>query len=61
VSGYKVVRHGGSLRGFRAEFARFIDERLTIIILMNANDIDYASVVRGVAAQYLPTTTANSK
>jgi D-alanyl-D-alanine carboxypeptidase len=61
VSGDKVVRHGGSVRGFRAEFARFTDERLTIIILMNANDIDYASVVRGVAAQYLPAPPANSK
>jgi D-alanyl-D-alanine carboxypeptidase len=58
---YKKVRHGGSLRGFRSEFARIVDERLTIIILMNDADVDWASIVRGVAAQYLPAPPANSK
>ena len=58
---YKIVGHGGALRGFRSEFTRIVDERLTIIILMNAEDVDYASFVRGVARQYLPATPANSK
>jgi hypothetical protein len=54
LRGEKVVRHGGSLQGFRAEFARFVDHNLTIIILMNSDDVDWRQLVTGVAARYLP-------
>ncbi|MGD9720635.1 MAG: serine hydrolase domain-containing protein [Pirellulales bacterium] len=33
--GKRAVRHGGSLGGFRAEFIRFLDEKLSVIILTN--------------------------
>lgn len=52
VKGRRVVRHGGSVLGFRAEFARFVDDRLTIILLMNLHDVDWQALVRGVAAAY---------
>jgi hypothetical protein len=39
--------------GFRAGFARFVDDRLTIVVLMNLDDVDLDSIVRGVAAFYL--------
>jgi hypothetical protein len=58
---YKKVRHGGQVRGFRSEFARIIDERVTIIILMNGDDLDWATIARGVAGQYLPAPSTNSK
>ena len=51
---HKQVHHGGSMPGFRAQFARFVDERLTIIVLMNAEDVDRDSIVRGIAELYLP-------
>jgi CubicO group peptidase (beta-lactamase class C family) len=54
VKGRRVVRHGGSVVGFRAEFARFIDERMTIILLMNLHDVDWQAIVRGVASLNLP-------
>jgi D-alanyl-D-alanine carboxypeptidase len=53
VKGRRVVRHGGSVIGFRSEFARFVDDHLTIIVLMNLHDVDWQTIVRGVAAQYL--------
>jgi D-alanyl-D-alanine carboxypeptidase len=53
VKGRRVVRHGGSVIGFRSEFARFVDDRLTIILLMNLHDVDWQTIVRGVAAAYL--------
>jgi hypothetical protein len=43
--------------GFRAEFARFVDDRLTIIFLMNLDDVDRESILQGVAALYLPVAT----
>jgi hypothetical protein len=42
------------MSGFRAEFARFVDDRLTIIILMNLDDVDKDSILYGVAGFYLP-------
>ena len=58
VKGRRVVRHGGSVIGFRSEFARFVDDRLTIILLMNMHDVDWQTIVRGVAALYLSPATA---
>jgi D-alanyl-D-alanine carboxypeptidase len=52
--GRKLVHHGGGMSGFRAEFARFVDDRLTIIILMNLDDVDKDSILYGVAGFYLP-------
>ena len=54
--GHKLVHHGGGMTGFRAEFARFVDDRLTIIILMNLDDVDKDSILYGVAGFYLPVT-----
>jgi len=39
--------------GFRAGFARFVEDRLTVIVLMNLDDVDIDSILNGVAALYL--------
>jgi CubicO group peptidase (beta-lactamase class C family) len=54
MSGRPQVRHGGSLAGFRSGFTRFVDDHVTIVILMNADDVDWQTIVRGVAGFYLP-------
>jgi len=54
LRGHRLVHHGGGMTGFRAEFARFVDDRLTIILLMNLDDVDKDSIVQGVAVFYLP-------
>jgi hypothetical protein len=54
VGGHKVVRHGGSLPGFRAELARFVDDKLTIIVLTNGNNAAPYSIALGVAELHLP-------
>jgi CubicO group peptidase (beta-lactamase class C family) len=59
VKGRRVARHGGSVVGFRAEFARFVDDRTTIILLMNLHDVDWQAIVRGVAALNLPSAVAS--
>jgi molybdate transport system substrate-binding protein len=45
-----AVANGGSY----AKFARFVDDRLTIIVLMNLDDADVDSIVSGIAEFYLP-------
>ncbi len=55
--GHRLISHGGQTAGFSAVFSRFTDDRLTIIMLCNADSFGpggAARLVRGVAAQYLP-------
>jgi len=47
------VHHGGGLPGFTAEFMKYVDDRLTVILLINGNDVDPPSIASGVAALYL--------
>jgi CubicO group peptidase (beta-lactamase class C family) len=51
---HKLVQHGGSMPGFRSQFARFVDDGVSIIILTNAEDVDRGSIVLGIAEFYLP-------
>jgi CubicO group peptidase (beta-lactamase class C family) len=55
LSGHRMAYHTGGMSGFRAGFARFVDIGLTVIVLMNLDDVDIESIVRGVATLYLPT------
>jgi D-alanyl-D-alanine carboxypeptidase len=54
-SGRPRIRHGGGLPGFISEYARFEDQRLTVIALSNGDDIDLPSLVSGVAQLYFST------
>ena len=54
VGGHRRVSHGGSLPGFRAALARFLDDQLTVVILANSDSANSSSLAVGVAALYLP-------
>jgi D-alanyl-D-alanine carboxypeptidase len=54
IAGRKTVHHSGGMPGFRAMFARFVEDRLTVIALMNLDDVDREAIVSGVAKFYLP-------
>lgn len=54
IAGRKTVHHSGGMPGFRAMFARFVEDGLTVIALMNLDDVDRAAIVSGVAKFYLP-------
>ena len=53
VGGHKQVHHGGSLTGFRAELTRFMDDKLTVIVLTNGNNANPGSIAIGVAALFI--------
>ena len=53
LKGHRIVHHNGGMPGFRSGFARFVDGKLTIIFLMNLNDVDPGPILQGVAALYL--------
>ena len=54
VKGHKEVHHGGGIPGFLSEFARFVDDRITIVVLINLDDADVKSIAREIATFYLP-------
>src|SRR5215813_7674132 len=54
VGGHRLMHHGGALPGFRSELARFVDDRLTIIVLANSNNADPEDIALDVAEFYIP-------
>lgn len=54
VGGHKRVHHGGALPGFRAQLARFVDDKTTVVILTNGDNADAASIALGVANFFIP-------
>ena len=54
VGGHKLVHHGGSLPGFRAQIARFVDDKLTVIVLTNGDNADSNLIAIRIAALYIP-------
>jgi CubicO group peptidase (beta-lactamase class C family) len=54
VGGRRLVHHGGTLPGFRAELARFVDDKLTVVVLANGIDAQPHSIAIGVADLYIP-------
>jgi D-alanyl-D-alanine carboxypeptidase len=51
--GRHVVWHGGSLPGFTAYYGRFLDDRMSVVLLTNGGDVDVAAVANGVADVHL--------
>lgn len=59
--GHRVIRHGGLTAGFSANFTRYVDDHLTIIILCNLGDASLNSRIgRGIARFYVPALSLDS-
>lgn len=56
LSGRRTVYHSGGGPGARTKFVRFPDDKLSIIVLINLDDVDVDSLVEGIAALYLTKT-----
>jgi len=53
-NGHRYIWHGGGLPGFSSNFARFPDDRLTIIALSNGDDVDMGALIAHLALMFLP-------
>ena len=47
------VLHTGGMPGARSGFVKYLEDHLTIIVLMNLDDVDIDSIVTGLAALHL--------
>jgi D-alanyl-D-alanine carboxypeptidase len=54
VAGHRRVLHTGTLPGFRATLQRFVDDRLTIVVLTNTDSADPGTIARAIAESYIP-------
>lgn len=54
LRGVSTVNHGGTLTGFRAQFTRFPDQGLTVILLTNLANANVDAITRGVASLFIP-------
>jgi CubicO group peptidase (beta-lactamase class C family) len=54
INGHRLINHGGSLSGFRSEFAMLPDDKMTLIVLTNLNENIPFEIARGIAAIYVP-------
>jgi D-alanyl-D-alanine carboxypeptidase len=56
-AGGRRIWHGGGLPGFTGHFVRYLDDRLSVIVLSNGDDSDMGAIANGVAELYLKTPT----
>lgn len=52
--GHKRVHHQGYLPGFKADFERFVDDKLTVIVMINTTSSDPQKIALNVAGFYVP-------
>jgi CubicO group peptidase (beta-lactamase class C family) len=53
--GRRVMAHGGDhVSGFTANFSRFIDDKVGVVILTNLMPLDIGTITRKVAGFYIP-------
>jgi CubicO group peptidase (beta-lactamase class C family) len=50
----KLAFHTGGMPGFNSALARYFDDQVTVIVLMNLDDVDMDTVFLGLAELHLP-------
>lgn len=51
--GLRVIKHSGSIAGYRSRYIRFPEQHLSVVILANTSDVDADSLAWEVANLYL--------
>jgi CubicO group peptidase (beta-lactamase class C family) len=54
INGHRVMQHSGSWQGFESYIARYVDDRVTVVVLMNLGGANPAIVAHGIAGIYRP-------
>jgi CubicO group peptidase (beta-lactamase class C family) len=50
--GHRVIRHGGSWQGFKSQISRYVDDKLTVVVLANLAEADQGKIAARVAELY---------
>lgn len=54
VNGHRRIWHNGRWQGFRSVISRFVDHRLTVIVLGNSSSAPVEKIGNAIARHYLP-------
>jgi CubicO group peptidase (beta-lactamase class C family) len=52
INGHRVIQHSGTWQGFRTYIARYVDDRVTVVVLTNLGESDPAKIAHGIAGLY---------
>ena len=50
--GHRRIHHSGGIPGFRSDLERFVDDKLTVIVMTNTTPADPEKIALGIAALY---------
>ncbi|MFD2367978.1 serine hydrolase domain-containing protein [Pseudoduganella sp. GCM10020061] len=53
-NGHKLISHGGAWQGFLSTMNRFVDDKLTVIVLANSTNARPGKLAEIVASHYIP-------
>lgn len=54
VRGHSVIEHGGAWLGYRANISRYVDDKLTVVVLTNEGTANPEAITHGIAERILP-------
>ena len=52
-NGHRVIDHGGAWQGFKTHISRYLDDKLTVVVLTNLDSADPGKIADHVASLYL--------
>ena len=53
VHGHRVIGHGGAWQGFKTRISRYVDDKLTVVVLANLAEAHPGEIAQHVAELYL--------
>ena len=57
VNGHRLIEHEGGWQGFATQISRYVDDKLTVIVLTNLDSAEPDKIAHNVAAIYIPAVT----
>ncbi len=60
-NGHRAIAHGGAWQGFRSQLYRFVDDRLSVVVLANSASARPGKLADIVTAHYLPALAVKPK
>lgn len=54
VNGHRLIEHEGAWQGFKTAICRYVDDKVTVVVLTNLAEADPYAIAHGVAGLYIP-------
>jgi CubicO group peptidase (beta-lactamase class C family) len=54
IRGHRIIEHGGAWQGFTSYIARYVDDKVTVVVLTNRAGANPGNIAHGIAGLYNP-------